>query len=419
VDVSEAMHVVHSQVLLRGRSDEALIGRIMQMTNPIDEEFGVSAKKLLPAAGLGAGVYLRPVEALHLLSLATSPRYQDDLFDNYVQWGLLRYLGFFELSSDGYSMPGLAVSDAGKRIVGNQRRITSEEMGIGFGALLAIRWFQATGATPNVPISVVDIDVALDDRYIYAAGSRQTVSAGGARRPDYLIICNDPALRGRYRVRALECKGTRKPDYAVRQLASAVEQLSGIRVSGRIPAGLAVSTITANSGVSYLALDPEGDDETYEVNSNTIDRTTNFRLSDADFADISPVDLTSAAVRASWATLADFGGNLSALERWSPAVMLRRLSRLPRERTTFDTPFGVARGTSITFIFQGRQLNVRYGIDEIVDQRMTQGVAESIIEAQAEFAQRVAAPRATLDEPTGNDLYSATSDGSIFSLRLS
>jgi hypothetical protein len=212
--------------------------------------FDTPTKKLLPAAGLDAGVILRPIEALHLLSYATRPRYQDDLFDIYVQWGLLRYLGFFELAWHSRHLSTLMVSEAGQRIVGNQRRVTSEEIGIGFGALLATRWFKATGAATGTPISIVDIDAALDDRYIYAAGSRKAVRAVGARRPDYLIICHDPAMRGRYRVRVLECKGTRTAGYAIRQLASAVEQLSGIRVAGRIPAGVAVSTVSADKGLA-------------------------------------------------------------------------------------------------------------------------------------------------------------------------
>jgi hypothetical protein len=414
MDLSEAMHIVSSRVHLHGRSDGTLLDRVRHMV-----DFDAPIKKLFPAVGLEAGVTLRPFEALHLLSYATGPRYQDDLFDTYVQWGLLRYLGFFELASHSSRLSRLMVSEAGQRIVGNQRRLTSEEMGIGFGALLATRWFEATGAATGVPISIVDIDVALDDRYIYAAGSRKAVRAAGTRRPDYLIICHDPAVRGRYRVRVLECKGTRTPGYAVQQLASAVEQLSGIRVAGRIPAGLAVSTISADNGVSYLAIDPEDADEAYEVNSNTIARAASFRLSDIDPADVPPVDLASASVRASWATLADFGGNLSALERWSPEVMSRRLSRRPRERVNFETPFGIARGTSITFGFEGRQLNVRYGIDQIVDQRITQGVAESITEAQTEFARRLATSQDAQEEVAANDLYSATSDGSIFSLRLS
>ena len=141
--------------------------------------------------------------------------------------------------------------------------------------------FKAT-ATANVPISVIDIDAALDNRYIYAAGSRQAVRADRRTTPRLPNqFPGSPALPRHYRVRVSECKGT-VVLIRVRQLASAVEQLGGIRVAGRIPAGLAVSTITAHNGVSYLALDPEDVDEAYEVNSNTIERTASFRLSDSD-----------------------------------------------------------------------------------------------------------------------------------------
>jgi hypothetical protein len=134
-------------------------------------------------------------------------------------------------------------------------------MGIGFGVLLAKHWYRATvGST--TPISVVDIDAALDDRYILAAGARQAVRMVGPRRPDYLIIAKDPAGRRNYRVRVLECKGTStRISYGIQQLANALEQLEGIAVGGQVPAGLAVSTITANNRVSYLAIDPEDVEE--------------------------------------------------------------------------------------------------------------------------------------------------------------
>jgi hypothetical protein len=413
VDLYQAMKIVGSQVYLRGRSNQALVRRVRRTPN-----FVASAKTLSPASGLQHGIALRPFEALHLLSYVTRPRYQDDLLDVYAQWGLMRYLGFFELACTGNSLPGLEVSEAGQRIVGNQRRVTSEEMGVGFGGLLAIHWFAQTGAA-GVPISIVDIDAALDDRYIYAAGSRRAVRTVGTRRPDYLIIAHDPSVRSRYRVRALECKGTRSPDYAVRQLASAVEQLGGITVGGRIPAGLAVSTITANDQISYLAIDPDDEEEpSYEVTSNTIERVGSFQLGDEDMSDVSPTELTNASVRASWATLADFGGNLNALDRWAPAVMRRRLDRRSRDRVSFETPFGTARGTIVTFGFDGSRLTVRYAIDETIDQQISQGAAESVTEAQAAFAQRLPSSQ-NLAQPTGPyELYSATADGSIFSLSL-
>jgi hypothetical protein len=140
---------------------------------------------------------LRPVEALHWLSYATSPRYQDDLLDRYMHWALVRYIGLFERREEGPPCPALTLNQPGQRIRGNQRRVTSEEMGIGFGALLANCWFAQTGAV-GLPIGIVDVDAALDDRYIFAGGSRQAVRAVDDRRPDYLLIAPDPTARRRY-----------------------------------------------------------------------------------------------------------------------------------------------------------------------------------------------------------------------------
>jgi hypothetical protein len=83
------------------------------------------------------------------------------------------------------------------------------------------------------------------------------------------------------------------------QLASAAEQLAGITVGGRVPTGIAVSTITANEGVSYLAIDPEDDEEpSYEVNSDTIEQSVGFQLPDEERADVSPTEFTNASFTA-------------------------------------------------------------------------------------------------------------------------
>jgi hypothetical protein len=361
---------------------------------------------------------------LHWLSYATRPRYQDDLLDVYLHWALARYIGLFEHLDERSSLPTLTLSDAGQRIRGNQRRVTSEEVGIGFGALLANYWFERTGAT-GVPVGIVDVDVALDDRYIFAGGSRQTVRATSDRRPDYLLVAPDSSSRRRYRVRALECKGTSSSiSYAVRQLASAAEQLTGITVGGRIPTGLAVSTVTMNGRLSYLAIDPGEDDEpSYPVNSNTIDQALGFQLQD-NVTDVPPDLLTNASVRASWATLADFSGNMAALNRWAPSVMRRRLARQPRQRDTFETPYGPARGTSVTVGVDGQRLLIRYAVDATIDQQMT-GRPEAIADAQSAFAERLSPSVQlygdALKTPgleTNGSLYSATSDGSIFSISV-
>lgn len=413
MDLYQASKIVGSSVHLPGRSDHPLIGEVTRSPG-----FATASKPLSPAIGLEHGITLRPVEALHKLSYATRPRYHDDLFDMYAQWAMMRYLGFFDLANKGSWLPELVLSTAGCRIVGNQRRVTSEEMGIGFGTLLATAWFeQAVG--PGAPISLLDIDAALDDRYVFAAGTRHAVRAIDSRRPDYLLIAQDPSTRRRYRIRLLECKGTRSPGYATHQLAKAVEQLGGVTVGGRIPSGLAVSMITSNDGVSYRAIDPDDNEEaSYEVTSNMIEQVSNFRLGDFDRSNVPPNVLVNASVRASWATLADFGGNFGALERWAPAVMRRRLDRRPRNRVSFDTPFGTARGTSITFGFDGARLTLRYAVAEAIDRQISQGVAESVTEAQAAFAEGLPLSQESIQQTDSNELHSATSDGSIFSIDI-
>ncbi|MFD5244154.1 hypothetical protein ACFWIW_06410 [Amycolatopsis sp. NPDC058340] len=379
--------------------------------------FAKPRKPLSPAANLDGGVVLRPFEALHELSYVTAPRYQDDVLDVYLQWGLMRYLGFFDVLNTGRPRPRLRLSDAGRRVTGNQRRVSSEEIGIAFGACLARRWFGRSGPTRE-PIAIVDVDAALDDRYIFAGGVRHTVRKAGAERPDYILIGQDASDHGKYRIRTLECKGTKTLGNAVRQLAKAVQQLDGIDVGGTIPQGLATSVISADSEISYLAIDPaEPDEPSYQVSSDTIGRIRRFRMTEGTSVPTS-LEFVNAAVSASWATLADFGGNLGGLERWAPDVMRNRLVRSSRERIAFDTPFGVARGISITFGFAGQQLTIRRMIDEVVDRHLGQGRAEDIMESQGAFAERLERSESVTALDEDQELYSATTDGSVFSLSL-
>ena len=410
MDLDQARKVVGSYAYLHGESSDGLIRRVENAPGFVNP-----GKALSPAGSLKKGVVVRPVEALHQLAYATAPRYQDDLLDRYSQWGLLRYLGFFDVANEKTQPRRLKVSSAGSRIVGNQRRVTSEEIGIAFGGLLARRWFAWTGAG-RAPVSIVDVDAALDDRYVFAGGARRAVRKIGGHRPDYLLIAADPQAHRRYRIRTLECKGTKTTSTAIKQLAKAVRQLDGITVDGRIPAGLATSVIASDDALSYLAIDPADEEEpAYEISSATIDEVRRFRLRE-DTRDLPSLVLANAAVSASWAMLADFGGNFTALERWTPDVMRTRLIRRPRDRVHFDTPFGDALGTSVTFSFEGRQITARHAISEDIDRELGQGAAERVIETQARFAERLRQPEDQVELSDPNEFYSATTDGSIFSL---
>jgi hypothetical protein len=405
VNISEAMQIVSTPFTVPGRSDHGLLRSIGNASNYV-----APSKTLVAVPSLDQGITMRPIDALHQLSFVTGPAYQNDIFDQYVQWGLHRYLGFFDRSYDAAGQVTLRLSAAGARIAGNQRRVTSEEMGIGFGAVLGRRWFTQTGGAGS-GVTVIDIDAALGNRFVYAAGRRQAVRAVTSRRPDYLIIGRGAGNPRRYLVRALECKGTKSKGHAVRQLAGAVTQLEGVSVGGRIPRGLAVSTITANDDVSYLAVDPDDGELSFAVSSNSVEEYSNFVLR-AESNDI-PV---GAVLRGSWAVLADFGGNMAALSRWAFPAMKDRRFRLQPDRPTIQTPFGSARGTRATFNIDGRQLTVWHAIAMTVDQQLANGSVEEIADAQAAFAQ--ARARSDDQEASSQAVFSAAPDGSVFALIL-
>lgn len=96
--------------------------------------------------------------------------------------------------------------------------------------------------------------------------------------------------------------------------------------------------------------------------------------------------------------------------------MRRRLDRRPRQRGTFDTPYGDARGTSTSISVDGQTLTVRYAAARTIDDQMTQN-AEAIADTQSEFAAHLD-PARPLAQESDASLYSATPDGSIFSLAL-
>jgi hypothetical protein len=405
MDVARAIEVLTSAYEVRGDSGMDVVRSIELAANYVPP-----AKALLPVWALHGSQQVRPIEALHQLTRVTGPRYSSDIYDYYMQWGLLRYLGLFD--ADWHSSGGrrLRLSDAGGRIAGNQRRVTSEEIGIGFGAVLAQRWFESDYGRGSV-VATIDIDSALRDTFIYAGGYFQPVRLHAAQRPDYIIVGLRPGTSGRCAVRVLECKGTRSPSYAIRQLTGAVKQLEGVTISGRIPRGLAVSTVSANTEVSYVAVDPEGDeDEFEEITPGAFEGVRSTVVSDED-----PDIPAALALQSTWAVLADFGRNVQGLERWAPLAMRRRVQRPAQPRAMLETPFGIGRGLRARFDLDGQVLTVWRLIDSMVDDALSGGDGSAILNAQAVFALRTSEADGALSTSAA---FSALPDGSIFAVTL-
>jgi len=196
MDLRTALRVVSSTTALVGVSDKHLA----RMAQP---ELGASSAR--PVPWLDGGIDVRAIDILHELAVATRFAYHPTVLDVYSQWALLRYIGAFDFAH--FPTPRLRLSDAGQNVVGNQRRVMSEDLGIGVSVVLARRWFQQR--FPTQSLDVIDLDVAIKSELIERPAGRRT---------DYLLVSVDPATRRLHAHGLLESKGTVTPGYHIPQI---------------------------------------------------------------------------------------------------------------------------------------------------------------------------------------------------------
>ncbi len=417
MDLTTALRTVQRPFLLPGRSDAKLVESVRSKIAAPDH------RDVLDVSGLDGGAVIRGEDVLLNLATATRPRYQDDVYDVHAQWALLRYIGVFA-ERDG-SDERIGLSEAGQRIVGNQRRVMSEDLGIGFATLLSGGWLVPGGDAGEPTVTVVDVDVLLDD----GGGYEFEVEQVGKRRPDYLLIGRD-ADSGVH-LGLLECKGTKARSNAITQLASASEQLAGLLVDGGHPRGLAVSSMVGNRGIEYFAVQRE-----FPSPADLMETPRpSIAFDDVRFPDrgslravvdqrvtVAPADpvgrrvglsrdgvaaLAGPAIATSWATLAQLAGNEEAADRWS--IASRRHPDGPRSRARQDHPGPrgtTIRGTAQTVTLPGGQLEMVLGVLDYVDDALSSGDPAAVWEAQ----RRAAADRRRSDspEPGGDDDVVAT-----------
>lgn len=423
MDLAEALTTMATPVWIPGQSDNALIAAVQNELNLITAKATAAGqtlptKPLSPAVGVAGGLVARPIDALHRLAKATRPLISDDVYHWYRHWSWLRYLGIFDVTAGG-----LGLSATGLRVRANQRRVMSEEVGVGFGVLVAEQWCRHLGASG--PILVVDVDLAL-----YEGRSWVELHAGrlrvGGRQPDYLMIYPDPSSASAFAFKAVECKGTASAANVPGQLARATTQLASLSLGGSAPQGIAVDTISDRAGVRYRAVDPEDDTrpDTVTISNEDLQRArqpADLQQSRDGVISVPAGEFIATSLLVGMGTLADYAGNLSAAAELLPPVTRERLHRVERDRTTRETEDGTFVGIEqLLPTPTGEQLRVFSGVAANVDAALTTGRLEAVRAAQEELHQvrlsRIADSEARVSHDPGGPVVASSDDGAVLIL---
>ncbi|MYV38818.1 hypothetical protein GT030_08020 [Streptomyces sp. SID1328] len=215
---------------------------------------------------LFSGIESSPAEVLRELGLATTFVTASPFADIARHWAHVRYCA--TLRSNRKKV--LALTQAGSDIVHHHKVAQSEQLGIGLALVVAKRVLERK--YPGWLFSSVDVDVALNAGFIEGVGLvRQKNKA--TMRPDYFLVGRRAGGgNSGCKVYVLECKGTHGNAYhSKQQLATASLQVGSIEVGARTLPSLIVASRLSTKGVSVDVLDPPGDDDLWDGESEEFD----------------------------------------------------------------------------------------------------------------------------------------------------
>jgi hypothetical protein len=344
---------------------------------------------LVEAPDLDTTFTMRPLDVLLALATATRALVEEDVLIEYQSWAKWRYLGVFDGAIR--HMP-ISLSVAGESIRGNQRRVMSEELGIGFSVKIAERWMNPL-SDPRQIVRTVDVDSALDDSAVISGliGTHVFIDSVPNRRPDFFVVADDRSSLARFRIATLESKGTSaQKNWA--QLSSANQQLQGITLNGAVLPGLAVGTMLNHTGVSSNALQlPNGlgnsesfENATVEIDLDSLDFQRTLK-SERRREQTATETLIEGVLSASWANLGQASGNEEVFDTWASLQAKERRrsnqtngstsSRMTRDGATYV-------GTQLQLAVRGGRLTVFTGIERELEEALRTGRAERILSLQ-------------------------------------
>jgi hypothetical protein len=321
MDIRTALHRMNSPVLLEGQSDSALVLSVGTKQALDARERDAKGLALLPskvptsAVGLGAGgIEVRPIDAFLRLARVTALTVPDDVFAFYQNWSWLRYLGAFDYLQNPKR---LSLDETALQSVhANQRRVLSEELGVGFGVLIAEEWCRAMGAVGA--IRTTDVDKVLRESRMRP---QLTQVSGSTRQADYLMQYQSPTVASADESRLLETKGTTSRSNAISQLSHATTQIASLLLGGEALQGIAISTVATTKGIKFLAIDPEGEIKPWRPSQEAINRAKtkapSFSETNGTYELVKDEFLSSAVVTTN-ASLADFAGLNEVTKVWLP-----------------------------------------------------------------------------------------------------
>lgn len=342
--------------------------------------------KIVPATGIDGSLELRPIQAMLELARGTALRCNPLV----LVWPALRYLGVF--TKDG--MSALRLDAAATRFIGpHQRCGLSEELGIGFGILVAKHWCmeRVPGLHFSRAINVMDVDKAI------GKGSVPNLQKVGRRQPDYLLAYQNPAdTPGKITYDLLETKGTVDESGVKKQLGRAVTQLAGLQLGGQPMTGIAVSTVSNENKILAKAVDPDENPFTWTPTDEVLRR---WRAREAHLpakggaaisasSDLLPEneEFLATATNADNAALAAFGGLRKTAEKWLPT--LPAIGETDAE-TSRELDIGEFVGTECVIRVSDAEVRVYQGVEKQVAGALRDLKYSGVVEAQQEFTESI------------------------------
>jgi hypothetical protein len=204
--------------------------------------------------------HISPAEVLLELAMASTPALlPPGMRDLSLRWAWLHYCWAFDAVAPPPPIEKMLLSSAARDLAQHRKQVASDDLGVGFGLILARRALEARFA-PAIT-AVFDAEAIIETPGALSAWGIQHT---GPLRPDYFIQVSNPPgdKRRRSSVWVIECKGTQGTGH-LQQIRKGVTQTATITdiSTGKNPPAIISATAFSKSQTRIRLVDPPGDND--------------------------------------------------------------------------------------------------------------------------------------------------------------